>query len=526
MSSIHYATENSNGLRFLTRPDADQSLVMQMVRIFSSIHPDKLALLGAAAQITYSQLVNEIEVLANKWQAMDQHIVGIAMDNHPAWAIADLAAIQCKRVAVPLPLFFSSAQIAHAILDAGIQTIVSDQPQRLETLLQEYDIAIVSTSEYLLSGLPVTQFNLDIPKKILPPGTAKITYTSGSTGNPKGVCLAMSAIELVAISLRSASSANSMDRHLSVLPLSTLLENIAGVYVPLMAGATAVMVSSSQVGLNGTTGLDVMRLMDRLDQHQATTTLVTPEILKAILFAVESGIPVSKSLRFIAVGGASVSPQLLKKAVAQGLPVFEGYGLSECASVVTLNTPENSKPGSVGKPLRHVQVSLAEDNEIMVKGSTFIGYLGKPGQAHTGTWATGDLGYMDAEGFLYISGRKKNMFITSYGRNVSPEWVERELCLSPHIVQAALYGEARPWNSAVIVANPQSTIYQVQEAVREINASLPDYARVSKWIYADAPFSQVNDQLTANGRLKRDAIYHCYAEKISTLYEESSHAIL
>ena len=526
MPPVHHANEHHDSLPFTPKLDVDLSLVLQMVRIFKSIHPDKLALLGSGVRITYSQLVDEIELLADRWCAAGQDAVGIVMDNHPAWAIADLAAIKCGRVAVPLPLFFSSEQIAHAILDAGIQAIICDQPQMLRTLLQEYGIAIDSESAYLVAGLPVTQLNLDIPKKLLPPGTAKITYTSGSTGNPKGVCLAKTAIELVAMSLRAASAANSMDRHLSILPLSTLLENIAGLYVPLMAGATTVLLSSPEVGLKGTTGLDVKRLMGSLSQHQVTTTVLTPELLKAVVSAMESGMAASGCLRFIAVGGASVSPQLLKKALGQGLPVFEGYGLSECTSVVTLNTFEHCKLGSVGKPLPHVQVSLAEDNEIMVKGSTLIGYLGETGIADTDTWATGDIGYMDDEGFLYISGRKKNMFITSYGRNVSPEWVERELCLSPHIRQAAIYGEARPWNAAVIVANPQSTMFQIQNAIQEVNASLPDYARVGKWIPADASFSPGNDQLTPNGRLKRDAIYACYAEKIRYLYKESDHAVL
>ena len=123
------------------------------------------------------------------------------------------------------------------------------------------------------------------------------------------------------------------------------------------------------------------------------------------------------------------------------------------------------------------------------------------------------------------------MFITSYGRNVAPEWVERELNLSPSIAQSALFGEARPWNIALIVParDSQGNIAgsgQIDAAIAEVNASLPDYARVHQWLFAEAPFTPNNGELTANGRLKRDAIWQHYAHTINMQYEEQSHAIL
>jgi len=224
------------------------------------------------------------------------------------------------------------------------------------------------------------------------------------------------------------------------------------------------------------------------------------------------------------VGGAPVAARLLQRAEALGLPVFEGYGLSECASVVALNTESEHRTDSVGKPLAHAQVRFAEDGEILVAGATLLGYTGdaplQPGEF----WPTGDIGYLDEQGFLHLTGRKKNIFITSFGRNVSPEWVERELTLHPAIAQAAVFGEARPWNVAVIVprGNTPETVAAVSQAIAEANHVLPDYAQVKHWLPAQAPFLPQNGQLTANGRLKREAIWQIYQPPIEQLYKEKS----
>ncbi len=197
--------------------------------------------------------------------------------------------------------------------------------------------------------------------------------------------------------------------------------------------------------------------------------------------------------------------------------------------MVAVNTPQARLQGSVGKPLPHVQLRFAEDGEIMVAGSIMLGYTGA---AQTGTdqaepeakgnsfWPTGDIGYLDDAGYLHISGRKRNVFITSFGRNVSPEWVESQLAQSPKIAQAALFGEARPWNTALIVPAAGASDADIEQVVSQVNAGLPDYARVGRWLYADAPFSSQNRQLTPNFRLRRDVIWQAYASRINTLYEE------
>jgi long-subunit acyl-CoA synthetase (AMP-forming) len=300
-----------------------------------------------------------------------------------------------------------------------------------------------------------------------------------------------------------------------VLPLSTLLENIGGVYVPLLAGATCHLPPLERVGLHGAAKLDVGRMTGAFGQCHATSAILTPQLLQAFVTHLERHACDLPDLRFLAVGGAPVSGRLLVRAGRLGLPVFEGYGLSECASVVSLNTPLENLPGSVGKPLPHVGLKFAGDGEILVKGAVMLGYCGKDGVDEY--WPTGDTGYLDEAGFLHLTGRKKNIFITSFGRNVSPEWVEKELTHHPAIMQAAVFGEGKPWNVAVVVARDPAL---VDEAVMEANRELPDYARIGKWLAASEPFLLENGQLTANGRLKREAIWPMYSEKISALYEE------
>ena len=157
----------------------------------------------------------------------------------------------------------------------------------------------------------------------------------------------------------------------------------------------------------------------------------------------------------------------------------------------------------------------------MIHGNAYLGYVGQQ-HAQTNSVHTGDIGHLDKDGYLIITGRKKNIFITSFGRNVSPEWVERELKISPYIAQAALFGEAKPWNVAVIVPRQGTSAEQIENAINTINAQLPDYARVGRWISADAPFCTKNQQLTSNGRNRRDVILQHYQHKINALYEGKS----
>lgn len=491
------------------------SRIVAALRRHAVTTPGKVALQDERGSLTYGELWPEIARLSERLQGgAAPQAIALHCDNGRDWLLADLAAQAAGIPTIPLPLFFSAAQIDHALKTAGVDQLITDQPDRLLAALQFSGVS----AEPLSGGLQ--RIRLPAPGSVaLPEGTSKVTFTSGTTGAPKGVCLSREAMETVAESLALASAASPDDRHLCLLPLATLLENIGGIYVPLLAGATVCLPRLASVGLAGSSGLDVGRLIAALGDWLASTAIMVPQMLQAMVAAAQAGVSLPRGLRYLAVGGAPVSSQLLENSKALGLPVYEGYGLSECASVVAVNRPGESRPGSVGKLLPHVRIDFSDDGEILVGAAHWLGYLGDRAQPRADDlFATGDLGYLDEDGFLFITGRKKNIFITSFGRNVAPEWVEGELLAQPGIAQAAIFGEARPFNSAVIVAQRGTPPDAIDAALRQANRLLPDYAQVRAWVSASEPFTVGNGMATANGRLKRNEIFGKYAFQIDALY--------
>jgi pyrroloquinoline quinone (PQQ) biosynthesis protein C len=308
------------------------------------------------------------------------------------------------------------------------------------------------------------------------------------------------------------------DRHLCVLPLATLLENVGGVYAPLLGGATALVPPLAALGLSGSSGLDAARFAGAFLHWRPTTAILIPQMLNALVAAAEQGAPLPESLRFVAVGGARVAADLLERAAELHLPVYQGYGLSECASVVALNRRDANRPGSVGRALPHVEVDVV-DGEIVVRGGVMLGYAGAS-EGPAGVWRTGDVGHVDDDGFLHITGRRRNVLISAFGRNVSPEWVESELLASGAILQAVVFGDVRPWLGAIVVPAPAAPAAAVAAAVAVANARLPDYARIERWFAADGPFTAPGGDLTANGRPRRERILARYAARIDSLYTE------
>ncbi len=499
------------------------SRVLAAIAAHAHKTPEKVALEGVPTSLTYGELERQVGVLAASLLERQPGTIGLMMDNTPAWVVADLAAIRAWNPIVPMPLFFSPEQTGHLVLSAGLELILTDQPGPVRQVLAQIGVAISDEDAVDIAGVRVHMFQVEHPATCsVPDSIAKVTYTSGTTGEPKGVCLTQKAMETVAVSLAAACQASADDRHLCALPLATLLENIGGVYVPLLAGGTCVLPGLGGVGMQGAAGLDPARFLQALVDHRASTCIMIPQMLLALISAIRAGGPRPTTLRYAAVGGAPVSIALLDAAAALALPVYEGYGLSEAASVVAVNGPEANRPGSVGKPLSHVRLDFAADGEILVSGTLFAGYLGEgEPPLQDGFYATGDTGYLDGDGFLHITGRKKHIFITAFGRNVSPEWVERELLMQPAIAQAVVFGEAKPFNVAVLVPRSGADAKALQQAVEAANTHLPDYARIGRWLCADEPFSIANGQWTGTARPRRQVIAQAYADAIQALYEET-----
>jgi long-subunit acyl-CoA synthetase (AMP-forming) len=206
---------------------------------------------------------------------------------------------------------------------------------------------------------------------------------------------------------------------------------------------------------------------------------------------------------------------LIERAQRVGIPAFEGYGLTECGSVVALNLPHASRPGSVGRPLGNTSVELVR-GEIHVIGASMLGYLGAAPATHR--IATGDLGTRDEGGYLCVLGRRKSGFITAFGRNVSPEWIEGELQAEFAVGYAAVFGEALPEVVALIVARGEANHDAIQAAVDSANARLPDYARVGLWRSIPATEFAAAGCLTQNGRPRRNVIVSKYRGVLEEMY--------
>lgn len=429
--------------------------------------------------------------------------------NGCGWVIADRALGAAGLPRVPLPPAFTDAQLRHALDDAGIDALVTDEPALAGRLAADFTAA----GQLPAAGLGIWRRPRPASPPPLPPGTVKVTYTSGSTGTPKGVCLTAATLDAVVASILTATRDLDLRRHVALLPLATLLEDVAGLGASLAAGGECLLPGADRTGL-GAGGVDVARLTALVTAAAPHSLILVPELLQALVLAAGAGWVPPASLRFIAVGGARVSPALLARATGLGLPVYEGYGLSECGSVLCLNQPGATRPGSVGRPLPHARLRVDDRGELHVAAPAFAGYLG--GGAPAAEFATGDLGRIDADGFVYVAGRAKNLLITSLGRNVAPEWVEGELLRQPAIAQACVAGDDRPYLTAVIV--PRTPGADVTGAVASANAALPDYAQVRRHAVVAEPFTAANGLLTTNGRPRRDRILARHGALIASLY--------
>jgi long-subunit acyl-CoA synthetase (AMP-forming) len=478
--------------------------------------PDDIVLVDSVAALTAGQLLTHIDELRSMLARAGIDRLGLLAGNSAAWVAADLACQFADICLLPMPVFFADAQLRHSMQSAGINAVLTDDPQRV-TAVAGIDRAPNDCGSW--QGLTLLRFP-NGPRSELPAGTQKITFTSGSTGTPRGVCLSVKQQLCVADALAKALQFQA-PRHLCLLPLSTLLENVSGVYYPLLAGGTVVTPTDTDTGFSGSTGLDMLSMLRAFSRHQPTSIILLPQMLVGLVAALETGWKAPAELRFAAVGGAKVSPELIRCARDFGLPVYEGYGLSETASVACLNHPGKDLPGSVGSPLSHVQVGV-EDGEIIIAGNTFLGYLNEPASWGKSQVATGDLGEQDAEGFVHLFGRRKNLLISSFGRNISPEWVESELLLYPEIAQCVVVGDARPYCTALIAAaSPAIDNQRIGSLLKIVNQGLPDYARIQRWHRLREMLRHADGLFTENGRPRRMAIAEHFAATIDSMYDDS-----
>ena len=465
--------------------------------------------------VTYDEFLTQVSDCKTLLGDLSATSVAMCLDNSINWLVVDFACQQLGIVLLPIPLYFSPEQIQHSINTAGCDVLIVD------TNIAENFTALFPDAQAINCAMDLSCYSLT---KILannasciPKNTAKITFTSGTTGQPKGACLSTEHQWLVAKNIADSVSTQ-VNKHLCVLPLATLLENIAGIYAPLLNGATVEIPSLSALGFSGSSSLDFEKFIQQISQSQPTSLITTPEILKALVQACQMGWKAPKSIQFIAVGGAHTAQSLLADAKANGLPAYQGYGLSECCSVVSLNTEMNNNSQSAGKLFSHLKVEIKE-GEIIVKGPLFLGYAGDKNSWGKTEYATGDLGYLDDDGYLFIQGRKKNTLVSSFGRNINPEWIESNLLAYSHIKQAIVFGDAQPFCCAgIYVDQGFTTSAQVCVSIEALNTQLPDYAQIKSWFYLPEVILPNSELMTANGRIRRDLAAVYLSEQLAATY--------
>lgn len=458
---------------------------------------DAPALRGNGQNFSYEQLNDAVCTTADALAlrlADGAGCVGLSVPNGPAWPILDLALMRLQRASLPLPVFYLPAQSDAALRDAGADWVIETHGDG---------------APLVIAGERLWLRRLDGDAARLHANTAKVTYTSGSTGAPKGVCLSQAQMERVALSIVERFGVQFAGVHAPLLPLGVLLENVAGLYAVLLAGGCYHVETADALGCANPFKPDFARMGEALRSAGTTSLILVPELLRGIMAATAFGTMQLPNLNLVAVGGAKVAPDLITMARSLRLPVLEGYGLTECASVVAVNAPGGERSGTVGKPLSHAALSFTGDGEIVVEGDTFLGYAGHAPQR--GSTKTGDIGHLDEEGFLHVTGRKSNLIITSFGRNVSPEWVEGELLAEPVIRHALVFGEGQAELRALIApVFPNIEREQVAASIERANGRLPAYARIGAFELI-APLTVESGHLTGNGRPRRQTILAAHA---------------
>lgn len=469
--------------------------------------------------LDYATLARRVAAAAETLRGLPSRL-GLLGASSIDWLVTDLAAWATGKELVSLPHFFSDAQLAHIIADAGLETVIAaaDEMARAARLTRH----AVAMPRGEAAWRPAVMTG------------RRIVYTSGSSGTPKGVLLGAGQMRHSCAALLQASGATSDDRHLSVLPYALLLEAICGIYLPILAGgncaiaADIVQAQGSEIGV---------RLGEIAAREKPTTSVMVPQLLQAWTILASIGrVEVPDSLRFVAVGGAAVPESIAQRAWEVGIPVHEGYGLTECGSVVAVNRPGERRPGTVGRPLPGYDLRIAEDGEIVVRSPAVAqGYLGRADGPAAGEWHTGDLGHVDVKGYLHVAGRKDNLIVTSNGRNVTPEWVETMLLDDPRIARCVLFLAPDGQLALLIEPSPLAAAWfaragdaRLADLVRSLTGAAPDYARPRRIAVMQPDGFSAAGLLTSNGRPRRRDIaarYQDFFAKPETRTTELQHAV-
>lgn len=535
--------------------------------------------------------------------------VGLMSENRPEWALADWACLCSGVTDVPIYPTLPAEQIIHPLNDAGVVVLFVSTPEQaakagsvranlgtLRTIIS-FTEPVPPGADYSLAELEAAGALLDTPERaaawkatalaIAPDDLASLIYTSGTTGLPKGVMLSHGNIASNCAALRSRLDLRAGDLALSFLPLSHIFER-TGDYVLFAAGVTiayaesAETISANMEELRPQLALCVPRLFEKMyarivegalgaggirarlfrwargiGERTAAVRLRggTPGGLLAFQSQVADRLVFARirsrlggQLRFLVSGGAPLAPAINTFFHAAGLPILEGYGLTETSPVITMNTLDALRIGAVGKPIPGVEVAIADDGEILTRGPHVMqGYYHRPDDTAEvldadGWLHTGDIGLVEG-GFLRITDRKKDIIVTAGGKNVAPQPIENLLTMNLFISQAVMLGDGRRYPIVLVVpdftqleawATQQRLVWtarsellatpmvaeKIAQEVQYTLAGLASFEMPKRIGLLEHAFSVERGELTPKMSVRRRVIAQTFGALIESLYAD------
>jgi len=530
----------------------------------------------------------------------------ILSENRPEWTITDFANLCLGGVTVPIYTTLVAEQVKYIINDSDAEIVVvsnlfqykkvaslkDDLPRVKQIIIfqnQSPAPGVLTLAEVQARGRALASARPGLfeetAKSVRPEDEASIIYTSGTTGVPKGVILTHVNFVSNLVSVSRVIEFSATDTVLSFLPLSHVLERmVTFTYIykgcSIAYAENAETVAQNLLEIRPQIMVSVPRVFEKIYSRVMDNVLSSSSLKRKIFFW---GIKVGKAagvktlagksvgpfltfkrnlahklvyskiiaktggrVRFFVSGGAPLSKDIAEFFYALGLIVLEGYGLTETAPVLALNTFEALRFGTVGKILPGVDVMIAPDGEILAKGPNIMkGYYKKAAETQdvfeNGWFKTGDIGFIDADGFLTITDRKKDLIVTAGGKNIAPQPIENVLKTNPYISNAVVVGDRRRFITALIVPNfekieeyakfakipfsDRAELVRNEQIVSflrsEIERSTPNlasYERIKRIAILDHEFEIERDEITPTLKVKRNIIEKKYQDLIEGLY--------
>lgn len=465
-------------------------------------------------RISYSELANRARDVSSRLIKLGVKIgdrVGILSENSPEWVIAFFGILSCGAIVVPLDIKLKERELSYIINDSGIGYLFASS--RSADVIRSIKAKII-----LLNVDGIRHEGESRIRRVEGEDTAIIVYTSGTTGDPKGVELTYKNLFFEILSFESLFRYGPNDVFLSLLPLNHTFEITCGMLAPLYKGSCITYLGSlkpteiiTTMKETKTTIMCVVPLilemfykgiMGKMDKSPNTKRLfkVSLKISKLLVFWNIRRIlfrrvhaELGGRLRFFISGGAPLNPKIAHDFQLMGIPILQGYGLTETSPVISANTLRKNRIGSVGRPLDGVEVKICDDGEIITRGPHVMkGYFGDPSKTkeviRDGWFHTGDIGKIDKDGYLYIEGRLKNLIVSPSGKKIQPEEVEREISKSRLIKEVCVLGrKGRKGEEVYAVVVPDyeyisGTTKEVRRVIaneiKEYCKNLADYKRV------------------------------------------------